>query len=57
MKKYIYLDNNSTTHLLPQVKKVLYEAIDKNLGNPESLNQLGKQSKYLIEKSKAAEKY
>lgn len=52
MDNIIYFDNNSTTHLLPEIKEKLHEAIDSQLGNPESLDQLGKSAKAIIEESR-----
>lgn len=48
----IYFDNNSTTHMLPQVKDALKEALDADLGNPEALGKLNRYAKDLIEKSR-----
>jgi cysteine desulfurase len=52
MNKVIYFDNNSTTHLLPEVKKILQEAIEGDIGNPESLDRFGKEANVLVEQSR-----
>ena len=41
MEKIIYLDNNATTPIHPEVKKAIIEAIDY-YGNPSSMHQAGR---------------
>ena len=41
MNKIVYLDNNATTPIHPEVKKTLIEAIDY-YGNPSSMHQAGR---------------
>ena len=48
----IYFDNNSTTHLLPQVRNALKKTIDAEIGNPEALGRLNRQAKNTIEESR-----
>lgn len=47
-KRRVYLDNNATTPLHPEVKKAIIEAMD-SFGNPSSLHSYGRQSRNLIE--------
>ncbi len=51
--KKIYLDNNATTPLHPEVKKVIIEALDM-FGNPSSLHQYGRQSRHHVEDARKA---
>jgi cysteine desulfurase len=44
----VYLDNNATTPLLPEVKQKMAETLDL-YANPSSLHQFGKQVKRLID--------
>lgn len=47
-KRIIYLDNNATTPLHPEVKKAITNAVEI-FGNPSSLHSFGRQAKTLIE--------
>ena len=47
----IYLDNNATTPLHPEVRKELIEALE-NFGNPSSLHQYGRMSRVKVEKAR-----
>lgn len=47
-----YFDNNSTTQMLPEVKKALKSAIDSDLGNPEALGRINRHAKDVIEESR-----
>ncbi len=47
----IYLDNNATTGLLPQVKEAIMDALEC-FGNPSSLHRPGRQSRALYEKAR-----
>ncbi len=49
----IYLDNNATTPLHPEVKKVMIEALDL-FGNPSSLHEYGRQSRHYVENARQA---
>jgi len=51
-QKFVYLDNNATTPLHPEVKKVMMEAMDI-FGNPSSLHHIGRQSKELVDQARA----
>ncbi|MBT3226604.1 MAG: aminotransferase class V-fold PLP-dependent enzyme [Deltaproteobacteria bacterium] len=44
----VYLDNNATTPLHPEVKNTLIEAME-NYGNPSSLHQFGRYSRNKVE--------
>jgi len=46
--KRIYLDNNATTPLHPEVKKVLVDAMEV-YGNPSSLHSYGREARQLVE--------
>lgn len=48
MQKTIYLDNNATTPIHPQVKKVILEAMDQ-YGNPSSMHYVGQTSHNAVE--------
>ncbi|MCG8569997.1 MAG: cysteine desulfurase [Spirochaetes bacterium] len=48
----IYLDNNATTPLHPEVKKKIIETLDY-YGNPSSAHQLGRETRNLLETSRA----
>jgi len=50
-KKLIYMDNNATTSIHPEVKKTLCESMDY-FGNPSSLHSLGREAHHIIEKSR-----
>ncbi len=47
----VYLDNNATTPLHPEVKKTLIEAME-NYGNPSSLHQFGRYSRDKVESAR-----
>ena len=47
----VYLDNNATTPLHPEVRKELIEALE-NFGNPSSLHQYGRMSRVKVEKAR-----
>lgn len=50
-EKQIYMDNNATTALHPEVKKTLSESMDY-FGNPSSLHSLGRKAHHIIEESR-----
>jgi cysteine desulfurase len=52
MTKQVYMDNNATTPLHPEVKKAMVAALDV-YGNPSSLHNLGRYSRSLIEEARA----
>jgi cysteine desulfurase len=47
----VYLDNNATTPLHPEVKNILIEAME-NYGNPSSLHQFGRESRDKVESAR-----
>ncbi len=47
----VYLDNNATTPLHPEVKNTLIEAME-NFGNPSSLHQSGRYSRHRVENAR-----
>lgn len=49
--KNVYLDNNATTPLHPEVKRTLIEAME-NFGNPSSLHQFGRDSRNKVESAR-----
>lgn len=51
MAKKIYMDNNATTPLHPEVKRIIKEAMDE-FGNPSSLHSFGRRAKGLIEEAR-----
>ncbi len=51
MKRFVYLDNNGTTQMAPEVKKAVDEA--ENLyGNASSMHELGRDAEAMIEKAR-----
>lgn len=50
-KRKIYLDNNATTPLHPEVKKALVEAMDI-FGNPSSMHAFGRAARKCVENSR-----
>ncbi len=51
MKRTVYLDNNATTPIHPEVKKAIAEAIEL-YGNPSSMHRLGQMAHYAIEEAR-----
>lgn len=47
-ERKIYMDNNATTPLHPEVKKALIDAMD-TFGNPSSLHEFGRKARLLVE--------
>jgi cysteine desulfurase NifS len=45
----IYLDNNATTGLAPEVREAMLPYLDTRLGNPSSLHELGRKAREGIE--------
>ena len=45
----VYMDNNATTPLHPEVKKELIKAMDV-FGNPSSMHQFGQAAKTMMRK-------
>ncbi len=50
-QRTVYLDNNATTPLHPEVIKTLTEAME-NYGNPSSLHQFGRHSRTRVEQAR-----
>jgi len=51
MERTVYLDNNATTPVHPEVKKAIAEAIDL-YGNPSSMHRPGQMAHYAIEEAR-----
>ena len=51
MKRLVYLDNNATTPLHPQVKEVIIEAMEL-YGNPSSMHSFGRSAKEPINEAR-----
>lgn len=49
--KHIYMDNNATTPLHPEVKKTLHEAMEV-FGNPSSLHWYGRECRQKVEQAR-----
>ncbi len=49
--KGIYMDNNATTPIHPEVKRVMIETMDL-FGNPSSLHVFGRQARQLVEEAR-----
>ena len=45
----IYLDNASTTAMLPEVITMMTQIMSQDFGNPSSIHQHGRKAKSLIE--------
>ncbi len=50
-KKQIYLDNNATTPIHPEVKKAMIEAMEI-FGNPSSMHSFGRRARKYVEQSR-----
>lgn len=50
-KRQVYLDNNATTPIHPQVKKAMQEVMDI-FGNPSSLHGFGRHARKLVEEAR-----
>lgn len=48
----IYLDNASTTKIIPEVSKVISDAMNEIYGNPSSTHAIGRKSKAVIESAR-----
>jgi cysteine desulfurase len=48
-KSFIYLDNNATTLILPEVADAMYEIMELPYGNPSSPHSVGYAARDLIE--------
>ncbi len=51
MSKFVYLDYNATTPVLPAIATAYHESLTP-FGNPSSLHQYGQQTKAILEKSR-----
>jgi cysteine desulfurase len=52
MKKRIYLDNNSTTQVTPEVVEAMMPYFTESYANPSSLHSLGRKNRDAIEKAR-----
>jgi len=52
MKKSIYLDNNSTTQVAPEVLEAMMPYLSESYANPSSLHSLGRKNRDAIEKAR-----
>lgn len=48
----IYLDNNATTEILPEVRQAMLPFLESAFGNPNSIYELGVQARAAIERSR-----
>lgn len=48
-KTSIYLDNNATTHVLPEVQAAILECLDTVFGNPSSAHEFGRHASAQVE--------
>lgn len=48
----IYLDNNATTQILPEVRDVMMPYLDENFGNPSSVHSMGRQAREAVESAR-----
>ncbi|NQU94661.1 MAG: IscS subfamily cysteine desulfurase [Candidatus Omnitrophica bacterium] len=51
MARHIYMDNNATTPLHPEVKKAIKGALDM-FGNPSSLHEFGREARAAVERAR-----
>lgn len=52
MKKHLYLDNNATTQILPQVRSAMFDIMDCPI-NASSPHALGRKAKFILEAARA----
>jgi cysteine desulfurase NifS len=52
-KKEIYLDNNATTNISPEVKVIMAAAMEE-YGNPSSIHTAGKRARAIVDKARRA---
>ncbi len=52
--KRIYLDNNATSAVLPEVKQSMLDFFDSRHGNPSSIHQQGRKNREAVEESRRA---
>jgi cysteine desulfurase NifS len=52
VKRHIYLDNNATTEVLPEVKGAMVPFLTQSYGNPSALHQVGYQAREGLEKAR-----
>ncbi len=50
--KHVYLDNNATSAVLPEVKKAMSEFFDTRHGNPSSIHQQGRKTREAVENAR-----
>ena len=50
--KGIYLDNNATTHVLPEVQTAIIESLETSFGNPSSAHDMGRRAFALLESAR-----
>src|SRR5476651_898402 len=48
----VYLDNDATTPLDPEVAKEMYKVMESTYGNPSSIHSHGREARSLIEKAR-----
>lgn len=54
MKPEIYLDNNATTSVLPDVREAMVAAMSKGIANPSSAHTAGERARVILEDSRQA---
>jgi len=52
LKQMIYLDNNATTRVAPEVLDAMHPYLDQLFGNPSSAHALGREMKKAVEQSR-----
>lgn len=52
VRRRVYLDNNATTMVLPEVRKRINRVLKKNFGNPSSLYRTARDSAMILEESR-----
>ena len=54
MEQEIYLDNNATTPLLPEVRDAILHALNGHYGNPSSVHSAGERARQLLADARAS---
>ncbi|HWB54590.1 MAG TPA: aminotransferase class V-fold PLP-dependent enzyme [Tepidisphaeraceae bacterium] len=49
----VYLDNNATTRLAPEVVRLMLPYLTENYGNPSSIHRLGQQARQAIDEARS----
>lgn len=53
-EKFVYLDNNATTPVAPEVVDAMVPMLREDFGNPSSIHRLGREANAALDRSRAA---